>query len=91
MGDLDTTFAALSHADRRDMLRRLGAGELRISELAEPYPVTLNAVSKHIKVLESAGLVTRRRHGREHFIALNPDPLREVAEVVSSFRLPNAS
>lgn len=69
------------------MLQRLADGRLRISELAEPLSdsMSLNAVSKHIKVLETADLIHRERHGREHFISLNPEPMREVAQLVRFF------
>lgn len=87
---LDNTLSALSHAHRRDMLRRLAAGPMRITELSEPYPVTLNAVSKHVKVLETAGLVVRRKVGRDHFVTLNREPLREVAAAMRELEAPVA-
>tara|TARA_B110000438_G_C15810388_1_gene649361 strand:- start:1727 stop:2074 length:348 start_codon:yes stop_codon:yes gene_type:complete len=83
--NLDTTLAALSHHQRRDILERLSKGDLRIAEIAEPYDHSLNAVSKHIKVLEEAGLVIRHKTGREHFIHLNPEPFREVAQLVQFY------
>ena len=82
---LDKTLVALSHPTRRAMLERLRTGRLRVTALAEPYGTSLNAVSKHIKVLESAGLIERERVGREHFITLNPEPMREVSELVQTY------
>jgi DNA-binding transcriptional ArsR family regulator len=64
---LDSTFAALSDATRRGILARLAAGETSVSELAKPYDMTLPAVSKHLRVLESAGLVARRKDWIEHY------------------------
>ena len=75
---LDRTFTALSHEVRRDMLEQLRTQELRVSELAEPYAISLNMASKHIRLLEEARLVTRRIEGREHWIAANPVPLEEA-------------
>lgn len=78
--ELDETFAALAHPTRRDMVRRLGQGAATVSELAEPYHVSLAAISKHIQVLERAGLAQRRVSGRVHTISLNAAPLRSAAE-----------
>ena len=77
-GQLDATLAALADPTRREILRRLTRGEARVTEIARPLPMTLNAVSKHIRVLEHAGLVRRRRFGREHFLTYNPRPMNEV-------------
>lgn len=70
---------ALSDSTRRSILERLARGAARVGEIAAPYPMSLNAVSKHLKVLERAGLVRRARRGRDHFLTLNAKPLREVA------------
>ncbi|MED5549155.1 MAG: metalloregulator ArsR/SmtB family transcription factor [Pseudomonadota bacterium] len=75
---LDATLTALADPTRRAIIQRLARGEARVTELARPFPVSLNSVSKHIRVLENARLVTRRREGRDHFIAFNPAPLGEV-------------
>jgi DNA-binding transcriptional ArsR family regulator len=75
---LDHTLVALSDPTRRAILRRLAQGEARVTELAAPFDVSLNAVSKHIKVLERAGLVHRRRLGREHFLRFRSRPLSRV-------------
>jgi DNA-binding transcriptional ArsR family regulator len=76
---LDDTMLALADPTRRAILRRLARGEARVTEVAAPFAMTLNAVSKHIRVLERARLVTRRRAGREHFLSFNPKPLDEAA------------
>jgi len=72
---LDQTLTALADPTRRAILQRLSQGEARVTELAEPFAMSLNAVSKHIRVLERAQLVHRRQAGREHFLSFNPEPL----------------
>lgn len=78
--DLDDTLIALADDTRRDILRRLASGEARVTELAAPFDISLNSVSKHIRILERAGLVRRRVAGREHFLALDPKPFDELTE-----------
>jgi DNA-binding transcriptional ArsR family regulator len=73
--DLDGVFHALAHDARRTMLRRLAGGELTVGELAEPLSMSLAAASKHVKVLEVAGLVRRTVAGRRHVCRLEPRPL----------------
>jgi DNA-binding transcriptional ArsR family regulator len=77
---LDHTLIALADGTRRAILARLTAGEARVTDLAEPFPISLNSVSKHIRMLERADLVRRRKQGREHWLALNPAPLDEAAQ-----------
>ena len=77
--DLDRTLAALADPTRRAILERLAHGEARVTDLARPFGMSLNAVSKHIRVLEGAGLVRRRRAGREHLLALTPGVLDAAA------------
>ncbi|WP_421932118.1 ArsR/SmtB family transcription factor [Phenylobacterium sp.] len=72
---LDNTLAALADPTRRAILARLTRGEARVTELAAPFDISLNSVSKHIRMLERADLVVRRRAGREHLLTLNPAPL----------------
>ena len=72
---LDAVFQALSDATRRAMLKRLAAGELTVGELAEPFDMSLAAASKHIKMLERAGLVQRTVHGRTHVCRLDARPM----------------
>jgi DNA-binding transcriptional ArsR family regulator len=76
---LDATLAALADPTRRAIVERLRRGEARVTELAEPFAMSLNAVSKHIRVLERAKLVRRRREWREHWVAFDPLPLIEAA------------
>jgi DNA-binding transcriptional ArsR family regulator len=72
---LDRVFAALADPTRRAIVERLQAGPLRVTEVAAPFPISLNAVSKHIKALETAGLARRTVAGRDHWIALEPAAL----------------
>ena len=83
---LDHTLTALADPTRRAILQRLAKGEARVTELADPLPMSLNGVSKHIRVLERAQLVQRRRAGREHFLSLNARPLNEVAAWIAEQR-----
>ena len=75
---LDRTLVALADPTRREILRRLAGGEARITDLAAPFPISFNTVSKHIKVLERAALVARRKTGREYILTFRPKPLVEV-------------
>lgn len=77
--DLDRTLLALADPTRRAILQRLTKGEARVTALARPFAMSLNAISKHVRVLERAHLVRRRRAGREHLLALNPEPLARAA------------
>src|ERR1700680_658673 len=79
MDTLGPVFSALSDASRRAILLRLATGPARVSDIAAPFPMSLNAVSKHIKVLERAGLVRRTRQGRSYILRLESPPLLEVA------------
>ncbi len=85
MNSLDLTFAALADPTRRRIVARLTRGEARVTDLAQPFAMSLNAVSKHLKLLERAGLVHRRRVGREHFLRLRPAPLRAVQQWASRY------
>ncbi len=82
---LDAAFSALSDPTRRAIVERLTRGPRRVTELAEPFEMSLAAVSKHIQVLERAGLVKRSREGREHVLSLDARPMREVARYASRF------
>ncbi|MDI5935720.1 ArsR/SmtB family transcription factor [Halomonas kalidii] len=77
---LDRVFHALADPTRRAMLKRLASGERRIGELASPFSMSLAAASKHVRVLEQAGLIRRRVEGRAHLCRLNPDPLAAADE-----------
>lgn len=83
---LDHTLAALADPTRRAILARLAEGEARVTEIADPLPMSLSGVSKHIRMLERADLVRRRRAGREHFLSLNPRPLDEAAAWIEAQR-----
>lgn len=83
---LDKTLLALAHPARRTILNRLSQGEVRVTTLAEPFAMSLNAVSKHIHVLERAHLIRRRRAGREHLLSVNPAPLEEAASWIAAQR-----
>ena len=83
---LDGTFAALSHPVRRQMLKVLREGPLRVTELAEPFSVSLAASSKHIKVLEHAGLVARSISGRDHMLTLEALPLAGAGLWIDAYR-----
>ena len=83
---LDHTLTALADPTRRAILARLAQGEARVTEIAEPFPISLNSVSKHIRMLERAELVRRRQAGREHFLSLNPGPLDEAAAWIDNQR-----
>ncbi|HVU52202.1 MAG TPA: metalloregulator ArsR/SmtB family transcription factor [Polyangia bacterium] len=79
---LDEVFRALAHPVRREILSRIGSGERTISELAEPFDMTLEAVSQHVRVLERARLLRRRRRGREHHCRIDPTRLREAGAML---------
>lgn len=83
---LDTTFAALADPTRRAILARLSSGEASVTELAEPFEMTLPAVSKHLKVLERAGLITRGRKAQWRPCRLEGDRLKDVADWVENYR-----
>src|SRR4051812_7509596 len=78
--EMNSVFHALGDATRRQMLRDLARGERTVSELAEPFAMSLAAASKHIKVLEGAGLIRREVRGRAHFCRLEPGPLASAHE-----------
>ncbi|HVW19725.1 MAG TPA: metalloregulator ArsR/SmtB family transcription factor [Opitutaceae bacterium] len=82
---LDHTLNAVSHPARRAMLARLAEGSARVTEIAAPFEMSLNAVSKHLKVLEAAGLIEREKRGRDHILALRAGPLRQVSAWVHEY------
>jgi DNA-binding transcriptional ArsR family regulator len=85
--DLDQTLMALADPTRRAILQRLSQGEARVTELAGPFDISLNAVSKHIRVLERARLVRRRQAGRDHYLSIDIGPLDRAAAWIESQRL----
>src|ERR1044072_9336089 len=82
---LDTIFHALGDATRRHMLRDLAAGERTVSQLADPFAMSLAAASKHVKALENAGLIRREVRGRTHFCRLEPGPLASAQQWLSFY------
>lgn len=82
---LDAAFYAVADPTRRRIVERLMRGPARVTDLAAPFSMSLNGVSKHLKVLESAGLLKRTCHGREHFLALRPEPIRRIQAWSSRF------
>ena len=83
--DADDVFIALGDATRRDILALLRSGRARITEIAAHYPVSLNAISKHLKILERAGLISREVIGREHWCSLDARPLQRVQSYVAQY------
>jgi DNA-binding transcriptional ArsR family regulator len=83
---LDAAFAALADPTRRAIIERLSRSEARVTELAEPFPMSLNAVSKHIRVLEASGVVERHRQGRDHILSINTRSLDEVLGWIERMR-----
>jgi len=83
---LDDTLIALADPTRREILRRLSRGEARVTDVALPFDISLNSVSKHIVMLERAGLVRRRRVGCEHILSLDPAPVERAAQWIDAQR-----
>jgi DNA-binding transcriptional ArsR family regulator len=83
---LSRTFAALADPTRRHILAHLSQGDKCVTRLAKPHAMSLPAVSKHLRVLEKAGLLRRRRHGRVHEMRLDAKPLHEAARCVEEYR-----
>jgi DNA-binding transcriptional ArsR family regulator len=85
MDQLTNVLSAISHPTRRAIIGRLTNGPTRFLDIAEPFDVALNAVTKHLKFLERAGLIEREKRGREVLISLRPEPLRLVAGWVHEY------
>jgi DNA-binding transcriptional ArsR family regulator len=83
---LSTTFAALADPTRRAILERLSSGEATVNELAAPFPITVQAVSKHLRVLEHAGLIERRRAAQVRPSRLRGAPLKDASEWLEKYR-----
>src|SRR5436305_13168193 len=83
---LNRTFAALADPTRRRILRQLSSGDRCVTDLARPHAMSLPAISKHLRVLEKAGLLRRRRYGRVHEIKLEAKPLQQAAKWVEEYR-----
>jgi len=85
MNDLTAVLGAISHPSRRAIIARLAKGPARVTEIAAPFDMSLNAVSKHLKVLEAAGLIHREKQGRDHIIEFRAKPLKQVAGWVHEY------
>jgi len=83
---LDQTYAALADPTRRAILTRLQQQEACVTELAAPFNMSLNAVSKHLQMLERAGLIRREVRGREHYLSANPEPLQYAADWLNAYQ-----
>ena len=83
---MNRTFAALADPTRRRILEDLAKGNRRVTDLAAPFSISLPAVSKHLRVLEGARLLTRRRRGREHCLELRPGPLKDAIRWIEQYR-----
>ena len=83
---LDAVLGAVADSTRRAILARLALGEARVTEVAGDFPISLNSVSKHVRMLERAGLVRREIRGRDHFLSLDAAPLAEAAEWIDHYR-----
>src|SRR5262245_43986164 len=88
--DLDLLFGALADATRRGIVERLAVGEATVTELAAPFSISLPAISRHLKVLERASLITRSRQGRWRHARLSPTPLASAAMWFSRYERPRA-
>lgn len=83
---LDALFGAMADPTRRAILGRLSRGEARVTDVAAEFTISLNSVSKHVRMLERAGLVARTVKGREHLLTLNPGPMDEAARWIEHHR-----
>ena len=84
---LDQVYGAIADPTRRAILATLARGDATVGSLAATFPISLNGVSKHVKVLERAGLVSRRVEGREHWLRLQPAPLRTASRWLDEYRV----
>jgi DNA-binding transcriptional ArsR family regulator len=85
MHPLTDVFTAISHPSRRAIIEQLSSGPARFTDIARPFDTALNSVTKHLKLLERAGLIERRKQGREVFISFRGEPLRQVAGWVHEY------
>lgn len=85
MDHLTDVFTAMAHPSRRAIIARLAEGPARFSDVAQDFDTALNAVTKHLKLMERAGLIERTRKGREVFISLKPGPFREAASWINRY------
>ena len=85
MDQLSNVLTAISHPSRRAMIGQLATGPARFTDVAKPFDLSLNAITKHLKLLERAGLISREKQGREVFISLRPEPLGLVSGWVHEY------
>lgn len=83
---LDDIFSSLADATRRDILRRVMAKELTVGEIAQPYDMSLAAISKHLKILEAARLVIKRRQGKQQLVKASPETLEQAAQYLYDYQ-----
>jgi DNA-binding transcriptional ArsR family regulator len=83
---LNRVYGAIADPTRRAILGMLGKGQVKVGTLADQFPISFNGVSKHVKVLEQAGLVRRKVRGREHWLRLRPEPLRDASRWLEYYR-----
>jgi DNA-binding transcriptional ArsR family regulator len=83
---LDSVFGSLADTTRRDILRRVARSELSVSQIAQPYDLSLAAVSKHLKILERARLVVKRRQGKQHLVQLAPRAFADAEDYLEWYR-----
>ncbi len=86
MDELSVVFAALADPTRRAILQRLTEGDANVAELADPFAMSQPAISKHLKVLEGAGLISRRRHATARFSHLEAQPLKEATDYMQNYK-----
>lgn len=83
---MDAVLGAIADSTRRAILARLAVADARVTEVAGDFPISLNSVSKHVRMLERAGLVRREIRGRDHFLSLEAAPLAEAAQWIEHYR-----
>lgn len=83
---LDSVFGSLADPTRRDILKRVAKKELSVGEIAKPYKLTFAAVSKHLKIMEKAKLIVKRRQGKQQFVHLSPTALKEANDFMESYK-----
>lgn len=85
MDQLSDVLTAISHPSRRAIIRQLAGGPARFTDIAKPFDLSMNAITKHLKLLDRAGLISRRKQGREVFISFRPEPLQLVSGWVHEY------
>lgn len=83
---LDSVFSSLADPTRRDILRRVSERELSVGEIAEPYDLTFAAISKHLKIMERARLIIKRRQGKQQLVVVSPAALKDVTAYLEQYR-----